>query len=43
VVHILYVDNGPDVHTPPDIGELLILSQSVARSYEAMMQRRKGA
>jgi hypothetical protein len=43
VAHILYVDNGPDLLTPPDIGELLILSQSVARSYEAMMQRRKSA
>ncbi|MHB8877499.1 MAG: GspE/PulE/PilB domain-containing protein [Myxococcaceae bacterium] len=42
VVHVLYVDDGPDVHTPPDIGELLILSQSVGRSYEAMMRRRKG-
>ena len=43
VVHILYVDNGPDQLTPPDIGELLILSQSVGRSYEAMIRRRKGA
>lgn len=43
VVHILYVDNGPGQLTPPDIGELLILSQSVARSYEAMIKRRKSA
>jgi hypothetical protein len=43
VVHILYVDNGPDQLTPPDIGELLILSQSVGRSYEAMIRRRKSA
>ncbi|WP_342374495.1 general secretion pathway protein GspE [Myxococcus stipitatus] len=43
VVHLLYVDNGPDQLTPPDVGELLILSQSVGRSYEAMMKRRKGA
>lgn len=41
VVHILYVDNGPDQVTPPDIGELLILAQSVGRSYEAMIRRRK--
>jgi hypothetical protein len=41
VVHILYVDNGPDQLTPPDVGELLILSQSVARSYEALIQKRK--
>ncbi|WP_434348536.1 hypothetical protein ACN6A1_14385 [Myxococcus virescens] len=43
VVHLLYVDNGPDELTPPDVGELLILSQSVGRSYEAMMRRRKSA
>jgi hypothetical protein len=43
VVHVLYVDNGPAQLTPPDIGELLILSQSVARSYEAMIKRRKSA
>ncbi|WP_164000836.1 general secretion pathway protein GspE [Pyxidicoccus caerfyrddinensis] len=43
VVHLLYVDNGPDQLTPPDVGELLILSQSVGRSYEAMMRRRKSA
>ena len=43
VVHILYVDNGPNELTPPDVGELLILSQSVGRSYEALMKRRKSA
>ncbi len=42
-VHVLYVDQGADELTPPDIGELLILSQSVARSYEVMMARRKAA
>lgn len=43
VVHLLYVDNGPNELTLPDVGELLILSQSVGRSYEAMMRRRKSA
>jgi hypothetical protein len=43
VVHLLYVDNGPDQLTPPDVGELLILSQGVARSYEAMIRRRQSA
>jgi hypothetical protein len=43
LVHILYVDQGPDQMTPPDIGELLILSQSVGRSYEAMIRQRKTA
>ncbi|RKG70457.1 general secretion pathway protein GspE [Corallococcus sp. CA054B] len=43
VVHLLYVDNGAEQFTPPDVGELLILSQGVGRSYEAMMRRRKNA
>lgn len=43
VVHLLYVDNGPDQFTTPDVGELLILAQSVGRSYEAMIKRRKSA
>jgi len=42
-VHLLYVDNGPGQLTPPDVGELLILSQSVGRSYEAMIRQRKSA
>lgn len=41
LVHMLYVDNGPGQLTPPDVGELLILSQGVGRSYEAMIRRRK--
>ncbi len=41
VVHLLYVDDGPGKFTAPDVGELMILSQSVARSYEAMIRRRK--
>lgn len=41
LVHLLYVDHGPDKLTPPDVGELLILSQSVTRSYEALIQQRK--
>jgi hypothetical protein len=43
LVHLLYVDNGPGQLTPPDVGELLILSQGVGRSYEAMIRRRKSA
>lgn len=43
LVHLLYVDHGPDQLTPPDIGELLILSQSVTRSYEALIRQRKAA
>lgn len=41
LVHLLYVDHGPDQLTPPDVGELLILSQSVTRSYEALIRQRK--
>jgi Type II secretion system (T2SS), protein E, N-terminal domain len=43
VVHLLYLDNGPDQLTTPDVGELMILAQSVGRSYEAMIKRRKSA
>lgn len=43
IVHILYVDQGPKKLTPPDVGELLILSQSVTRSYEALIRRRQAA
>jgi hypothetical protein len=43
LVHLLYVDNGPGELTPPDVGELLILSQGVGRSYEAMIRRRQSA
>jgi hypothetical protein len=42
-VHLLYVDNGPGQLTPPDIGELLIVSQSVTRSYEALIRARQAA
>lgn len=40
IVHLLYVDNGPDQLTPPDIGELLIVGQNVTRSYETLMRKR---
>ncbi|MGV3623607.1 MAG: hypothetical protein ACO1OB_22500 [Archangium sp.] len=41
LVHLLYVDHGPGQLTPPDVGELLILSQSVTRSYEALIRQRQ--
>ncbi len=43
LVHLLYVDHGPGKLTPPDVGELLILSQSVTRSYEALIRQRQAA
>jgi len=42
LVHLLYVDHGPDKLTPPDVGELLILAQTVTRSYESLIKQRKG-
>ncbi len=39
-VHILYLDAGAGQVTPPDVGELLILSQAVGRSYEALIRKR---
>ena len=42
-VHILYVDNGPNQVTPPDIGELLIVSQGVSRSYDTLIKARQAA
>lgn len=42
-VHLLYVDQGPGQVTPPDVGELMIVSQSVTRSYEALIRQRKAA
>ncbi|MFZ5444987.1 MAG: hypothetical protein ACOZQL_33665 [Myxococcota bacterium] len=41
LVHLLYVDQGPGQLTPPDVGELLIVSQGVTRSYEALIRQRK--
>ncbi len=41
MVHLLYLDNGPNEVTPPDVGELLILSQAVARRYEAIIRQKK--
>jgi hypothetical protein len=42
-VHLLYLDQGPGKVTPPDIGELLIVSQGVTRSYEALIRKRQAA
>jgi hypothetical protein len=42
-VHLLYLDQGPQKVTPPDIGELLIVSQGVTRSYEALIRKRQAA
>ena len=41
LVHIVYVDQGSNQMTPPDIGELLILAQGVGRAYDAMIKKRQ--
>lgn len=41
VVNLLYLDNGAGQPTPPDLAELIIVTQSVSRAYEALV-RSKG-
>jgi hypothetical protein len=41
LVHIVYVDQGANQLTPPDISELLIVAQAVGRAYEAMIRKRQ--
>ncbi len=43
VSHLLYLDNGHKQHAPSDIGELLILSQRVAQSVQALLERKRQA
>ena len=38
-VSLLVVDNGHDQHVGSDVGELLILAQHIATSYETLIQR----
>jgi hypothetical protein len=37
VLNVLYGDNGHDAHVESDVGELLILGQRIAQSYEALL------
>jgi hypothetical protein len=39
VVSLLVCDNGHDAHVDGDVGELLILSQHIAGSYEALIRQ----
>lgn len=41
VVNLLYLDNGHDEHVGSDVGELLILAQRIARSYEALIEEKR--
>lgn len=42
VVNVLYGDNGHNEHVNPDVGDLLILAQHIARSYETLLGARGG-
>jgi len=41
VSHVLYLDNGHKKQAPTDVGEMLILSQRIAQSVEALVVKRK--
>jgi len=41
VSHVLYLDNGHKKQAPTDVGEMLILSQRIAQSVEALVDKRK--
>jgi hypothetical protein len=41
VSHLLYLDNGHKRQAPTDVGEMLILSQRIAQSVEALVERRR--
>jgi hypothetical protein len=43
VVNLLYVDNGHKAHSSSDIGDLLILTQHIARSYELLFEQKRAA
>ena len=40
VVNLLYLDNGAGQPTPADLAELMIVTQSVSRAYEALVRNR---
>jgi hypothetical protein len=41
VSHVLYLDNGHKKQAPTDVGEMLILSQRIAQSVDALVDKRK--
>ena len=43
VSHLLYLDNGHKQHAPSDVGEMLILSQRIAQTVEALVERKRQA
>ena len=43
VSYLLYLDNGHRQQAPTDVGEMLILSQRIAQSVEALVERKRKA
>jgi hypothetical protein len=43
VSHLLYVDNGHKQQAPTDVGEMLILSQRIGQTVEALVQKKRKA
>jgi|GEM_PF-1184864 len=43
VSHLLYLDNGHKQQAPTDVGEMLILSQRIAQTVEALVERKRRA
>ena len=43
VSHLLYLDNGHKQQAPTDVGEMLILSQRIGQTVEALVQRKRKA
>ena len=43
VSHLLYLDNGHKQQAPTDVGEMLILSQRIAQTVDALVERKRAA
>ena len=43
VSHLLYLDNGHKQQAPTDVGEMLILSQRIGQTVEALVERKRKA
>jgi hypothetical protein len=43
VSHLLYLDNGHRQQAPTDVGEMLILSQRIAQTVDALVERKRKA
>ena len=42
VSHMLYLDNGHRQQAPTDVGEMLILSQRIGQTVDALIERTRG-